>query len=71
MAEQQLDAYQKEIAQMAAYDKIVKKMASEGQSVPPEEQSIQFSRTIQTHQAQSGVNVTSTSKMQTHQPVFY
>ncbi len=71
VAEQQLDAYQKEIAQMAAYDKIVKKMASEGQSVPPEEQSIQFSRTIQTHQAQSGVNVTSTSKMQTRTNQFF
>ena len=37
-------------------------MESEGRAVQPEDQQNQFSRAIQMQQAQSGVNITSTSK---------
>lgn len=70
-ANEKLKAYQKEIDMIPAYEKIVRQLESEGQSVPPEEQSAQFSRTIQTQQARSGVQIVSTSKMQVKTNQFF
>jgi Tfp pilus assembly protein PilO len=70
-AQQKLQDYENEIAQLPKYQAVVRKMESEGQQVLPEEQSIQFSRAIQTHQAQSGVNVISTGKMQVTTNQFF
>ncbi len=54
--------WQIEINQMPTYQRQVNQMASEGQDVPAEDQQNQFSRAILMQQAQSGVNVSSTSK---------
>jgi Tfp pilus assembly protein PilO len=54
--------WQIEINQMPTYQRQVREMASEGQDVPAEDQQNQFSRAIQMQQAQSGVNVSRTSK---------
>jgi len=54
--------WQVEINQEPVYRKQIRELESEGQSVAPEDQQNQFSRTIQMQQAQSGVNITSTSK---------
>ena len=61
--------WQAEIQQAASYQRQIKALESEGQAVPAEEQQNQFSRAIQMQQAQSGVNITSTSKqvVQTNQ----
>jgi Tfp pilus assembly protein PilO len=53
------------------YQRQVKEMESEGQSVPAEEQQNQFSRAIQMQQAQSGVNITSTSKQTVRTNQFF
>lgn len=70
-SEQKLQEYEKEIAMMPSYKKIVNEMEKEGQSVAAEDQSLLFSRTINTHQAQSGVAISSTSKMQTRTNQFF
>lgn len=70
-AEQKLERYQNKIRQADTYARQIKTLESEGLSVPPEEQSIQFSRAIQTQQAQSGVNITATGKMTTRTNQFF
>jgi type II secretory pathway component PulM len=70
-AQTTLSAYQKEIAMTPVYERIVRQLESEGQSVPPEEQSAQFSRTIQSQQARSGVQILSTSRMQVRTNQFF
>jgi Tfp pilus assembly protein PilO len=54
--------WQVEINQEPGYRRQIRELESEGQSVAAEDQQNQFSRTIQMQQAQSGVNITSTSK---------
>jgi len=70
-ANEKLRTYQKEIDMIPKYQKAVKQLESEGQSVPPEEQTAQFSRTIQNEQARSGVQILSTSKMQVRTNQFF
>jgi Tfp pilus assembly protein PilO len=64
-----IDRWQTEIRQATGYQRQIKELESEGQAVPAEDQQNQFSRAIQTQQAQSGVNITGTSKqvVQTNQ----
>jgi Tfp pilus assembly protein PilO len=59
---EKLAHWQTEINQEPAYRRQIKELESEGQAVPAEDQQNQFSRAIQMQQAQSGVNITSTSK---------
>ena len=54
--------WQVELNQSTSYQRQIKELESEGQAVPPEDQQNQFSRAIQMQQAQSGVNITGTSK---------
>jgi Tfp pilus assembly protein PilO len=63
--------WQVEIDQMPFYQKKIREMESEGQSVPEEDQQNQFSRAIQMQQAQSGVNITSTSKQTVRTNQFF
>jgi Tfp pilus assembly protein PilO len=63
--------WQVAINQMPGYQRQVKAMASEGQDVPAEDQQNQFSRAIQMQQAQSGVNVTGTSKQTVRTNQFF
>lgn len=70
-AEQKLANYQAEIRQIPVYERQVKELESENLGVPPEEQAIQFSRAIQSQQAQSGVNIISTGKQTTRTNQFF
>jgi Tfp pilus assembly protein PilO len=65
LAAQKLQTYQKVIAQAAAYQKLVKDMETSGEVVPPEDQSIDFIRTVQTQSFASGVALLTTSKQLT------
>jgi Tfp pilus assembly protein PilO len=66
-----LDGWQVEINQVPVYQRQVRELESEGQAVPAEEQQNQFSRAIQMQQAQSGVNITSTSKQTVRTNQFF
>jgi Tfp pilus assembly protein PilO len=54
-ARDKLARYQNEIAQMPTYQKLVRELESEGLSVPPEDQTVNFMLTVQSQAAQSGV----------------
>ena len=66
-----IERWQVEIKQVPDYQRQVREMESEGQSVPAEDQQNQFSRAIQMQQAQSGVNITSTSKQTVRTNQFF
>ena len=66
-----LERWQVEINQEPAYKKQIRELESEGQAVPAEDQQNQFSRAIQMQQAQSGVNITSTSKQTVRTNQFF
>jgi Tfp pilus assembly protein PilO len=70
-AQEKLAVYQKEIARIPVYQRTVRQLESEGQSVPAEEQTANFSRTIQNQGARSGVQILSTSKMQVRTNQFF
>jgi Tfp pilus assembly protein PilO len=53
--------FEKEIAEQPKYEKQVRAMESEGLAVPPEDQSIDFVRTIQSQAAQSSVTIVNMS----------
>jgi Tfp pilus assembly protein PilO len=63
--------WQVEINQEPTYKRLIRELESEGQAVPAEDQQNQFSRAIQMQQAQSGVNVTSTSKQTVRTNQFF
>ena len=68
---EKIGRWQVEINQEPSYRKQIKELESEGQAVPAEDQQNQFSRAIQMQQAQSGVNVTSTSKQNVRTNQFF
>ena len=61
-AQKKLSSYQTEVAQTNKYAAEVRKIEGEGLSVPPEEQSVQFLRAIQSQAQQSGVSITAVSR---------
>jgi hypothetical protein len=65
-ARSDLDRNQKASAQIPGLTAEVKKFESEGQFVAPEDQGINFMRTIQMQSAQSGVQLQNTSRQITH-----
>ena len=65
-----LARWQVEVDQIPKYKAAINSLA-EGLEVPPEDQVNQFSRAIQAQQAQSGVNVTSTSRTTTRTNEFF
>jgi len=66
-----LQRWQVEVDQMAKYRATIASLIGEGADVPPEEQQNQFAHAIQAQQAQSGVNVTSTSRPTTRTDDFF
>ena len=68
---EKIGRWQVEINQEPSYRKQIRDLESEGQAVPAEDQQNQFSRAIQMQQAQSGVNITSTSKQTVHTNQFF
>jgi type II secretory pathway component PulM len=59
------------IAQNPKVETEIKKLASEGSYVPPEDQSLQFLRTIQTQAAQTGVGFIGNSRQTTSTNLFF
>jgi Tfp pilus assembly protein PilO len=75
---QRLDAAQKEIArdqaaiaELPKYQHLVKAFESEGVFVAPEDQSINFLRTIQSQSAASGVSILNMSRQSTQTNEFF
>jgi hypothetical protein len=61
-AQQKLKLCQEAVAQIPDYEAKVKTFESQGESVPPEDQAINFTRTIQSQSAASGVAIVNTSR---------
>ena len=66
-----LEKFQKEIDQMKKYETQVKALESEGASVPQEEQSIDFLRTIQSQAGLNSVNVLNYGRQSTVTNEFF
>ena len=71
-ARQKLKLYQTVIAQSSNYEAQVKKLEGQGESVAPDDQAINFMRTIQAQAAASGVQIGdySRSQMRTNDAFF-
>jgi Tfp pilus assembly protein PilO len=63
--------YRTTIAQATNYEALDKKMEGEGGTVAPEDQAINFLRTIQSQSTRSGVGVVSMSRQMTHTNEFF
>ncbi len=71
-ARRKLQLYQTTIAQQPTFEAQLKKFESLGESsVAPEDQTINFMRTIQTQAAESGVGIGSTSRQTTRTNEFF
>lgn len=70
-ARRKLALYRTTIAQAAKYEALVKKMEGEGGRVAPEDQAINFLRTIQSQSARSGVGVVSMSRQMIRTNEFF
>ena len=62
-ARDKLKRYQGEVSQITTLSNQVRILEGEGLSVPPEEQSVQFQRTIQTKAAEAQVNILSQGRV--------
>jgi Tfp pilus assembly protein PilO len=65
-AHRKLALYQKTISQGSNYESQVRKFESQGESVAPEDQSINFLRTIQSQALASGVSLVNPGRSLTH-----
>jgi len=63
--------YQATIAQSAGYRELVKKMEGQGGAVAPEDQAINFIRTIDSQSARSGVGIVNMSRQMTRTNEFF
>jgi Tfp pilus assembly protein PilO len=70
-ARRKLSLYRTTIAQAANYEALVKKMEGEGGAVAPEDQAINFLRTIQSQATRSGVGLVNMSRQMTHTNEFF
>jgi len=70
-ARAKLKLYQTTISQSANYETLVKKFASEGESVAPEDQAIDMMRTINSQAAQSSVGIINASRQMTRTNEFF
>ncbi|MGB7768894.1 MAG: hypothetical protein WBN22_08585 [Verrucomicrobiia bacterium] len=70
-ARRKLVLYRTTITQATNYEAQVKKMEGEGGTVAPEDQAINFLRTIQSQSARSGVGIVSMSRQMTRTNEFF
>ncbi|HKI69267.1 MAG TPA: hypothetical protein VKA67_06750 [Verrucomicrobiae bacterium] len=70
-ARQTLDLYNSAIQQKPKYQAEVDAMEKQGATVPPEDQSLEFLRTIQNEATRCGVNYTGNSRPTTHTNEFF
>jgi type II secretory pathway component PulM len=70
-ARRKLALYQSVITETSGYQAQVKKLEGQGEFVAPEDQAINFMRTIQSQSAASGVNINSYSRSTMHTNQFF
>jgi Tfp pilus assembly protein PilO len=70
-ARAKLKLYETAIAQLPAFEKEMKTFEGQGESVPPEDQAINFIRAIQNQAAESGVGINSTSRQLSRTNEFF
>ena len=70
-ARHKLALYRTTIAEKPKYEALVKKMEGEGGTVAPQDQAINFVRTIDAQSARSGVGIVSTSPQMTRTNEFF
>ncbi len=70
-ARKALAAFQLEIGQMPHYKTNIASLENSGLAVPPENQAVEFSRTILAQQAQSAVSITTAQKPTTRTNEFF
>ena len=70
-ARSKLERYETVIAQLPVLEKEMKTFEGQGESVLPEDQAINFIRTIQTQAAESGVGINSTSRQMSRTNEFF
>lgn len=70
-ARSKLKLYETAIAQLPALEKEMKTFEGQGESVPPEDQAINFIRAIQNQAAESGVGINSTSRQMSRTNEFF
>ncbi|TAK98128.1 MAG: hypothetical protein EPO07_12385 [Verrucomicrobia bacterium] len=72
LAEKNLKIFSDEIAQKASYETKLKSYEGEGATIPPEEQSTEFLRAVQSQAAQSAVTIIANSRLpqRTNDPFF-
>jgi type II secretory pathway component PulM len=70
-ARRKLALYRTTLTQAPKYEALVKKMEGEGGTVAPEDQAINFLRTIQSQSARSGVSVVNMSRQMTRTNEFF
>jgi len=70
-AQRKLALYRTTIAQSAQYAALVKKMEGQGGAVAPEDQAINFIRTIDSQSARSGVGIVNMSRQMTRTNEFF
>jgi Tfp pilus assembly protein PilO len=70
-AHQKLKLYQTAISQSATYEAQVKTLENQGEFVAPEDQAINFMRTIQGQALASGVGIANYSRSMTHTNEFF
>src|SRR5207249_11964290 len=70
-AKRDLKKEQDEVAQLPIYQKKLKEVQSEGLDVPAEDQTAQFSRTIQGQQAATGVTLANVGRATSHTNQFF
>jgi Tfp pilus assembly protein PilO len=67
----ELELYKTTIAEAASRQTQVKNLENQGEFIAPEDQAINFLRTIQSQSAESGVGIVSTSRQTTHTNEFF
>jgi len=70
-ANRTLKMFEDEIAQKSAYETKLKMLESEGSFVPPEDQSTEFLRSVQSQAAQSGVTIIANSRQSAPTNAFF
>ena len=70
-AQRKLALYRTTIAQSGPYEALVKKMEGAGGTVAPEDQAINFIRTIDSQSVRSGVGIINTSRQMTRTNEFF
>jgi Tfp pilus assembly protein PilO len=71
IAREEIDKFEKEIAQIPAYERQIAALERVGASVPQEDQSVDFLQTIRSEATRSGVNISGYNRLPTRTNQFF